>query len=145
MMKKSGLGWKKDLGLARLLWNDYNVNYNVNLRMGLKGKNFSLYWVPIHGPNRRKFSLPKITKSHSWMCRRCLISALLIPWPISHVETKLSDGSALICCPHRYFPCWRTPRQLVSIWVALSVRSLGEESMLGQISYTHSRARGSQE
>ena len=39
MMKQDGLGWKKDLGLARLLRNHYNVNYNINLRMFLKGKN----------------------------------------------------------------------------------------------------------
>lgn len=146
-MKKSGLGWQKDLGLVRLLRNDYNVNYNVNLRMFLKGKKkcFSFYWVPIHGPNRRKCSLPKNNKSHNWMCRPCLIPALLITWPISHVQTKLSEDSALVCCPHKCIPCSLTPSQLVSIWVVLSVRALEEESMLGQTSYTHSRARGSQE
>lgn len=58
MMKQNGFGWKKDLGMARLLGNHYNVNYKVNLRMFLKvggGEPLSLYWVPIHGPNGRNF------------------------------------------------------------------------------------------
>lgn len=36
MMKQNGFGWKKDLGMARLLRKHYNVNYKVNLRMFLK-------------------------------------------------------------------------------------------------------------
>lgn len=97
-------------------------------------KKISFYWVPIHGPNRRKFSLPKNTTSHNWMCGPCLISALFITWPISHVETKLSDDSVLVCCPHKCISYSLTPCQLVIIWVVLSVRASGEESMLGQTS-----------
>lgn len=36
-MKQNGLDWKKDLGLVRLLRNNYNINCNVNLRVFLKG------------------------------------------------------------------------------------------------------------
>lgn len=143
-MKQNGLGWKKDLGLARLLRNHYNVNYNINLRMLLKRKNKTISLLDSKPwAEQKKFCLPKNNTSSSCMFRPCLISALLIPWPINHVETKLSDGSALVCCPHKCIPRWLTSCQPVNTWVVLSVRASEEDSMLGQTSRVYCRVRGS--
>lgn len=67
-MKQNGFGWKKDLGVARLLRNHYNVNYKVSLRMFLKvvGRRDA---VSVLGSNpqakQKKFSAFLNTKSYS--------------------------------------------------------------------------------
>lgn len=61
-MKQNGFGWKKDLGVARLLRNHYNVNYKVSLRMFLKvaGGGCCLYTgFQSTGQTEEIFRLPK--------------------------------------------------------------------------------------
>ena len=59
--------WKKDLGVARLLRNHYNVNYKVNLRMFLKvgGESPISVLASNPGAKQKKFSAFLNTKSYN--------------------------------------------------------------------------------